>query len=756
MKASIEYRDGVPMIVVDEEVIPMMAFQFMKDSPCKGQWKAAKLGEIGTRLYFISIKFDDPDVAEEMIEKFHNEVRQLKKNIPNALVMPWIDLKPYKEFAEKYPDEVLVFNDGTKAGWLDGGTVGLDNDTPRYSYASEVRRKEVGEILTRLVRSVMDSGLEDTVIGYFTISEHLEWSHFWDFDSSVRCADFSPAMKKAFRNFLIRRYEDDVEKLRVAWNDTEVTFDTAEIPGFERRIKTDYGWFWDPRFSQQVLDYAQCNADVVADSLEYFSSILKNESNRQALVGAFWGYCMNQRTLWGGQNRFKEIMDSPDIDFWAAPNSYENRNVGNFNSIRFMVKSLQKHRKGWFVEIDTNMYDRTADFLFPVMTKYQSREIYKRDFMYPFCEGTNAWLIDWASGDAPFVDNGFWHITKRIGEIQRDSMGRPKNGNSDIAAVIDQESLLVTTQTRYGNDPTQIVRPEKPALTDEEAAIAFPSHLMYNAIERSRIHELPRIGTPVDFYETDDIIAADTRKYKMYIFLNNYRMDDYERELLGKNLKKDGNVLVFMYGCGILNFDAKNCADVEHISELTGIHMDVQMVEQRSRIRLNEKAGQIFEGLCEGAEVGDFERMITAGDLFCANDAIDFKPAPCRINPVAIPDDSDADIIGTYVYGGQAAFAVKKFEDWTSVYIGSPAVQAYVLRAIAKYAGVHLFVDGEEIIYSNESYLGIHTEHDGQRTFHLKRPAKITEIFDNRAVAEATDTFTEYIPRDTTRLYRLE
>ena len=99
---------------------------------------------------------------------------------------------------------------------------------------------------------------------------------------------------------------------------------------------------------------------------------------------------------------------------------------------------------------------------------------------------------------------------------------------------------------------------------------------------------------------------------------------------------------------------------------------------------------------------------------------------------------------------------MKEFEDWTSIYIGSPAVQAYVLRAIAKKAGAHLFIDDEDVIvYANESFIGVHTATDKVRTIHLKENHNVYEVFDKREAAENTCAFSEFIPKNTTRLYCL-
>ena len=56
---------------------------------------------------------------------------------------------------------------------------------------------------------------------------------------------------------------------------------------------------------------------------------------------------------------------------------------------------------------------------------------------------------------------------------------------------------------------------------------------------------------------------------------------------------------------------------------------------------------------------------------------------------------------------------MKRFPGWTSVYLGSPAANAGLLRAVARAAGTHRYVDGDDIVYANRSFVAIHTREVG-------------------------------------------
>lgn len=755
--ARVETMNGIPMLIIDGKPYGPMSYQWALGENSARQLKS--MGETGVKLYFLRIALSDPEKLDEFMQSLEAHVRLLKEQVPDAVAIIWFMFTPYEEFAQKYPDEVIVFNDGNKGGWTNPSFMHVrDGEVPRYSFASEVWKSEICGMLREIVRRINNSELAETIVGYFFFSLCYEWSWFWDYDASTRCLDFSVAMKKAFKNYLVEKYAGSEEKLRAAWRDDALSFETAQIPDFDQRSQTDCGVFWDPKRSAQVIDYAECHAQVVADKLAAFSKVCKEESKGRAVVGSFWGYLQNQNFLWGGQARFKALMDWPYLDFWAAPYTYENKGPGDYSSMRYLIKSLQKHGKLYFSEADTFIFDTNKAQLrhhgFPQTTFEQSRELLKRDYVYPLCEGTQSWWIDWSGGESMYQEDGFKPLMTRMTQITRSAYTMPMGGVSDVAAVVDQESLLACTDGRIVSNLAN-VQMREPVRTSQEAEKSFPSYLMYNAIDRFRIHELPRIGTPVDFYEMDDVLDDGGRRHKMYIFLNNYVMDACERQRLSEKLKRDGNVLVFMYGAGLIRPDGEQGISAENVSDVTGIKMGMDMVDQRARMCLTSNA-ELLLGLKCGDEVGDFERTITSGFDYASNSEIPFKPAPNRIFPALYVDDPEAETLGTYIEGGRVGFSIKRFEDWTSVYIGSPGIQAEVLRALARLAGAHLYVDnGDVIVYANESFVGIHTEREAEYKICLKEAADVCEAFDKRNVARHAESFTEHIPAQTTRLYCL-
>lgn len=757
--ARVEPVAGIPRLTVDGEVIGPVAYQWRLNEKSAHQLEA--LGSAGVKLYFLRVALREPEKYEAFMEDVRAHVSLLREKVPDALVILWLSIDPYEEFGEKYPDEVITFEDMTTGGWTQPAFFGLkDRDATRYSFASDVWKSEVVGLLRRTVRDVNQSDLSECVIGYFLFAQACEWNWFWDYDDSTRCFDFSPAMCRAFKNFLIEKYAGDVSLLRKAWKDDEVTFDTARVPGFAARAATDSGFFRDPAKRAQVLDYIACHAEVMNDKLTAFARVCKEESGGKAVTGAFWGYFQNQNYLWGGQARCCEMLDSPYLDFWASPYTYENKGPGDFASMRFLIKTLQQHGKLWFSENDTFLHDTPVPSLmhhgYPFTTKEESREVLKRDFVYPLCEGTQAWWIDWSGGDSMYEEDGFLPLMRRFQEISRESASLPCDSLSEVAAVVDQASIPETSSPRA---VSTLAKAEKarPVETAEEAEEKYRIDLLTSAIDRFRIHELPRLGTPVDFYETNDLFAASHRRHKVYIFLNAYSPDKETRRLIDKNFKKDGNMLIFMYGAGYAYPDGEKTLDAENIASLTGIHVKLLDQPGRARMKLLEGASKVVPGLEEGKEVGDFDRLIRSGFDFNGNDRVAFPPPPNRLSPVFAVDDPEASPLASYMEGTGVGMAIREFDDWISVYIGSTGMQSDVLRALCKKAGAFLYTeDRDVIVYANRSYLAIHTGNEGEVTLNLPDKYDATEEFDSDVLKNVDTIHTSVLPAGTTKLWRLD
>ena len=714
-KSEIRRHGGLPALFIDGEMIPPMAYQFMSSDkditnniplppfmPTDVQLKA--MGSAGVKLYFIRMEMYDPEDIRQVFDKLAFSLRQLRRCVPGAWAMPWLIICPYEDFARKYPGDAQQFDDGSIGGYS-GNLKGRirSAEIPRHTHASLAWRHETAGALRELVRLIeAEEDLDDTVVGYFFFPLQHEACYFGDFDHARKLDGYSPAMKLAFRNYLAEKYAGRESLLRKAWHDESVTFASAEIPGRALREDGSAGLFWDGAKSQRVIDFAEIRSRVWRDTLEYFARAVKEESGGRAVVGSFWGYLIHNDVLWGGQSYFRQMMDSPFLDFWASPFTYVNKNPGMSVTVRFLTRSLQVHGKLFFAECDTTT--TTSDEGqrrrqgMVIDDPALDAEVLKREFAYTLTEGMNGWWIDWPSGTAQYDEEKLLPLMRRMQEIGRESAEKPMGSVARAAALVEQDSLFCVPNTH--------------------------SRLTSCAIEWPRIEEVPYLGTPVDHLELRDVLRGGP-EYDLYLFLNAYRADARTRRD-AESLRRKGRTLVFMYAQGYLSPDDPT-ASAQNVSAFTGIRMREAPGPLRGRIVLNENAALL--GLTPGDEVGEFDRPVCGGMGFYTNGGKPTPPPNQPLDPVLIPDDPDMTVLGVYRENGLPALVTKEKDGCLLVYFGALAPTARVLRALCRRQGIHLYNEQDAFVFANKSYVGLHAPADGRFTLALPEKRALREVF---------------------------
>src|SRR5262249_9802982 len=151
------------------------------------------------------------------------------------------------------------------------------------SFASPVWRRDAGDALRRLVRHVEESEFADRVVGYHVTAAHTEeWFYLGTQEGYL--FDYSAPAARAFREYL-RKVHRDESRLRRAWNDRSVTFDTAAVPSAAERLGEGRRLIHDPARSRAVLDYHLFLSDLAADTVLHFARIVKEASGGRALFG---------------------------------------------------------------------------------------------------------------------------------------------------------------------------------------------------------------------------------------------------------------------------------------------------------------------------------------------------------------------------------------------------------------------------------------------------------------------------------------
>jgi len=234
----------------------------------------------------------------------------------------------------------------------------------------------------------------------------------------------------------------------------------------------------------------------------------------------------------------------------------------------------------------------------------------------------------------------------------------------------------------------------------------------------------------VDAILLSDLLEGRAREYKLYLFLNAPHFATADRERVKGLLRRDGKVALWVYAPGFVGEDLS----VEHCHDLTGI---------RLRMTARQWGAHVF--------ISDFTHAITA-----PLPASTFWGTDMRLGPLFTVDDANARTLGTVVINQgrcEPGFVLREEEGWASLYSAAPNLPAGVLREVARYAGVHVYCDTEDVLYADRNYVALHTVRAEHKTVHLPRRADVWEVFDGRLVGRDCTTFSDPMAAGATHLY---
>ena len=191
------------------------------------------------------------------------------------------------------------------------------------------------------------------------------------------------------------------------------------------------------------------------------------------------------------------------------------------------------------------------------------------------------------------------------------------------------------------------------------------------------------------------------------------------------------------------------------MQDLTGFVLAAEDGPAEATFRIFDTSHQLTAGLSPHILYGRFERPIL--------NFFDWKRGEIQIihpslsAPLFYPNDPEATTLGRFVTNDQPAYAVRNFNDWRSVYYGPKALNPAVMRAIARAAGVHIYLDTDDIVYANSRFLAVHATTEDTKCVSLSgKTAKVTDAYTNQTVASDTSEFKIKMRNGETRMFRLE
>jgi hypothetical protein len=692
---KIKSNGDTPALYINGKIIPQVALTNF-DIGYRSMHEYSKTGIKIFRVAALGNAITVPEKSDALFntftEKLDQDIDRILRYVPDAYIIVCPLLRTDAEWIKRYPDEMYLAGDGTQG-------------TSLHSAASMQWRKDASELTTRLIKYIESQTWGSHVIAYsFMGGGGGEFHQYGKKAGLVNrdkafSGDHSPAALKSFRKWLKKKYANDLVKLQKAWNNCSVNFATAKVTSKELIAAPKEGFFFDPKTKTNIIDYWDWYSETNADLVLTLCKAGRSASSGTPLLGGFYGYwfhACNQYpagSVESAHGGFNLLADAPEVDFISLPYNYFNRYAGTSFFLGMMYSSLLARNKLSFNEFDNRTWVAANDFSYGQSSVYNTIQIQRRDIGMALCDGIGWWWLDFSSGTKGQRSIPWYDYPEVISDmakaenLYKESLQKPFKNRSEIAVFFDFKSSY--TMDIYSSIPN------------------------YNSVYNSIIQAVPRIGAPSDFYNLDDIkLPLVQERYKMYIFVNAWRLSEEKRRIITDKLQRNGKTLVWLWAPGYVT---ENKLSLDAMNEITGLNFTKYKQWEKAEIKLLPNTS-----LTKGIKPGLKMEMQDWHISYFSNR--DFYEK--RLSPVFAVKDKDAEVCGNYTFNNKPAFVYKKFKEWNSVYWGLPYIDKKLLRNIAKSAGVHIYWDDTVASFqAGGEFICLHAENKGTKSS-LKLPEK--------------------------------
>ncbi len=544
-RAELKPHNGAPALFINGDPRPVVMYRGTVD-PLEehGRRQIANFRDAGIHVFCGYARIDKcwPAPGEYDFSSVDEQVRAYLSVDPDAHLVLLVRLIPPDWWMEAHPTEWVAYATSDQLDSSDEA-----RRCKRASPASQAWLKDTGEAWRALIEHLEAQPWGKRVIGYHACyGIYAEWHYFGSW--SDQYPDTGAAMTRTFRGWLRRKYES-VDELRRAWNDAEATFDTAEVPGVEPRKTSQLIAFRKPAQERRVIDYYHCQQQVIADDIEFFGRIAKQETQERALYGVYYGYFFGVRPqTQGGHLELERLFRSPYVDYFVAPYAYSYRLMGQDGRLRSLAAAFNYAGKTHILEGDIrtylhprNEYGRTANLT-------ESLAAIRREFTTALTEHTGFWFVDFGpEGQGGWFDEP--HIMTEAANLQKlatRALSTPRQPAAEIALVCDLESGYYLSD----GDGMNI------------------THRMVEEVGTEMYH----LGAPFDALLVSQLAEADLSRYRMLVFLNVFHMTERQAAQIEELRQAGKHAMVFLWAPGLCNTDG---VSVERVSRLTGLDLEL-------------------------------------------------------------------------------------------------------------------------------------------------------------------------------------
>ena len=662
--------------------------------------------------------------------EFEETVGMILAANPDALLMPRIHIAEPEWWRQKYPDDLVVFDDGqrrTTSRFHPYRLWPAKKSRRHGTIASGRWRRDLGMSLRRLLRHIHESDYAQNIVGYKINGLNTEeWYYFLPFgregQPGSQLGDYSQPNLERFRGWLKKKYGSN-KSLRAAWNQEDVTLNSATIPTIAQRAAgQDERPFRDPSREMNVIDFYQFYNELIPETIDFFAGIIKKETQGRKAVGTFYAYLFEFSGRYDtGHMAVEKLLQSDNIDFISVTASYGKRLLGGGGSIlRSPHTSLRLHGKLWKEDNDTvsflfpkvsrqigdNEWERSKVVFAATDTPEQSRWIYLRGAGFALGNGVDQVMFDLHGGY--FDDPRLMAAVAEINTMSNRSASHDRTSVAEVLVVADEVSTFYTT--------------------------------MNCALLRQNLYDPPyrmiKMGTPYDCIYVNDLSIVDMSRYKLVIFLNAFHLTADQRAVIKQQVITPGRTILWCSDVGQFS-GAESTPEV--LAEMTGINLvrSPNAALGVPQIKLKANTGGFTDPLV------DSESGVMIG------------PDQASCYPVAVRDPQ-AKSLGVSPHSGEPNLAEKIFDGTRSVYAITASLPSRFYRELARSAGVHIYNDRDDTLYVSHDYLTVNADGAGVRSLKFPHRVNIYDAVNEESLANDVLEFDLSLQDMETRIIRLE
>jgi hypothetical protein len=737
MQVTHQIIDGTPEVTIDGQRITRVWGRL--DNP--GRNACEKLDEYRPTgiQHFLTIADDYYTVGWDGVEDdygfYEHHLDRLVRSMPEVKLIVFVGIAsgvPYR-WAKANPSELAVTHDGRPINMP--------------SLASRKWREDFDAALGRFVKHFEASRFADHIMGY---NPHRNANEWFAYDMTRRGSaegvylDYNPLMADHFRGWLRDAYAGDTQRLREAWKDPRVDFDTAAIPTPAQRRDADHPsmFFADGDHGRRGADWYHCyNQANTADAIACCAAVKAalSEVGSAKLVGVMHGYAdvgsMSSVPAEFGHLAADHVATSDAIDFVHAPYAYYNRMpIDGTHLSRYATAGLQQRGKIVLDQFDFGTHHVPEADGAP--TRAFAEEMMWRGVAHNL--QSNACLYWYEGGPGTY---GKPHGCAIWGPMHYDDEQYQK-------LITDSKALLDENQQAAHRSVAEVALVLSPAsvceLTLAKSKAASALHSGY-----FRVMTMAGIGAPIDEYLLEDFEVID-RPYKLVVFAGCFRIDADLRQRIHDKLRADGATALWVGPGGVI--EGAGAATAEAAAATMGISLHRDAGDGWVQVDVTDDTHPLTQGLVSGERAFGNRVDITEYD-----DRGGFlgPVQDYRFGPAFVADDPAATSLGQLRTQQRPGLVIKPQDGWTSIYSAAPMPPAGLLRNALGHAGGHVYSPVGDLVYANTGFLGLIARGSGPRPVRLPRPMRVTDAISGETLAEKTDAFRVDMHAHGVRLFRL-